>query len=138
MGIKAIIKNKVMSAYVAGTGNAFLKDYWEYCHRYRCEYTIRLLLNKYRDKIGSISKYLYEPLTSKDKDTFMRWLIKRWFYVDTVTTTEADTIKDAFEKTKQLYSDNNDADLIIEFRNKKVFMFSDIQKQDLAYFFESS
>lgn len=107
-----MLYNKVIKAYKFLKypyvySNCLVRDLYDYMNSlnlsWREQGNVILGFEAYWDNISSL---LYEKLGQEDKKLFVRFLLKRFFNIDTILENERDTIDEAFRKAIYVASKN--------------------------------
>ena len=112
-----MLYNKVIKAYKFLKypyvySNCLVRDLYDYMNSlnlsWREQGNVIFGFESYWDNISSL---LYEKLGQEDKKLFVRFLLKRFFNIDTILENERDTIDEAFRKAIYVASKNEQEQL---------------------------
>ena len=98
----------------ANKGNAFVEDLLEKRNESN-ERAIAALLFCYQKNLSVIDSLLYAKLPEQERDVFIRFVLRRFARIDTVTAEEAMEIEALFQKAIALYQQRETVDTPITF-----------------------
>lgn len=88
-------------------------------------YTIYVL----KDYIKDADRFLYKNLNKKDKETFIRWIIKRWGggKLETISKNNENHLNNLFKQAQNLYQNRQTINSPIKFKvnNKEILYITD-------------
>lgn len=112
----------IKSIRYRNTKNQFVKDLLLTCKKYGRRYDVfASILKKYSERLDSINKNLYMLLNEgDDKDTFLRFLLKAFYYINTATPSEIALIDDAYNKVRKLNKERKEDYIEFNFRGTDI------------------
>lgn len=115
------------------TGNIFVKDMLYVCGKYKNKY---INFHKITEKYGAFFDFINENLymllnDSNDKNTFLRFLLKRFCGVNTATLEEVSLIDNAFNTVRNIYQKREGDYIEFDFRGTKIkYLMADDMRDD--------
>lgn len=120
--IKDLIKKVIIKLWLFRC-NDFYRDLFDEINKYDTEIRIvYVIMRSSREHAGEISRYLYEKLDDNDRNVLLRFYLKRFFSVDTITESEKIVIDKAFEDVKKSFTENDR--FVFFFRGRKLSYYS--------------
>ena len=84
--------------------NDFVKDLLVVCKTYGRKYDIFIsIVSRYEAYLNQINQDLYLYLNEEDRNTFIRFLLKAFYGINTATKSELLAIDAAFDKARDIY-----------------------------------